>query len=49
MPSRSSTRATSAFSCRLAHGTTRPRTRDMSTHSATVTGKSQLICSTWGT
>ena len=49
MSSRSSTAATSARSARLAHGSRRPLTRAMSTHSRTVTGKLQLIVSTCGT
>ncbi len=49
MSSCASTAATCAFSARLAHGSRRPSTRAISTHSRTVTGKLQLIVSTCGT
>ncbi len=49
MPSRSSTDATSAFSAADGQGRRRPVVRDISTASATVTGKLQFTVSTWGT
>ena len=49
MPRRSSTAATSAFSARVGQGSSRDAGRDISTHSATVTGKFQLTVSSCGT